>query len=201
MADIKTSPIAQLTDSVQQLSVFSKTADVGELPPITTKRLKKFMKRRYGKELKENTENTGFDFVAASTEFWYFRFTVEEGPYIGQVHIIEVKLIYGQSPDIYTYPCNAPKCTFMTSVWHPNVSEKGTICLDVLKDNWSPATFTASIMTQIKLLLNFPEPSSPQNRKAADMMANQPDEYKKKISEFYQDSHVSGEVIDLFTNL
>ena len=38
------------------------------------------------------------------------------------------------------YPMEPPKIKFITKVFHPNVHFKdGTICLDILKREWSPA--------------------------------------------------------------
>jgi ubiquitin-protein ligase len=149
------------------------------------KTMKKF-KKRITKELESNTESKEFDFAALDSTYWYFQFTIVDGPYMGQKHIIEVKLVYGRDPSTYVYPMSAPMCSFVTPIWHPNISDKGTICLDVLKDNWSPSMYTGTIISALKMLLLNPEPSSPQNPEAAEMMINQPEKYKKYISDFYE---------------
>ena len=97
--------------------------------PKVKKIMKKF-KKRIAKELKANSENKEFDFAALDDTYWYFQFTIQDGPYKGQKHIIEVKLLYGRNPSTYVYPMHAPMCSFITPIWHPNISEKGTICLD-----------------------------------------------------------------------
>jgi len=155
------------------------------------KTVKKFTKRT-SKEIKANGESKEFDFSvnAKDPNLWYFRFSVDDGLYKGQQHIIEVKLQYGNAPTpeaktLYVYPVNPPLCRFITPIWHPNISTKGTICLDVLKDEWTPSMHSAAIVTAIKLLLMCPEPKSPLNLAAAWLFTTSRVAYKKRVSEVY----------------
>uniref|UniRef100_A0A8C2Z7S0 Ubiquitin conjugating enzyme E2 N n=1 Tax=Cyclopterus lumpus TaxID=8103 RepID=A0A8C2Z7S0_CYCLU len=55
----------------------------------------------------------------------------------------------------------APKVRFMTKIYHPNVDKLGRICLDILKDKWSPALQIRTVLLSIQALLSAPNPDDP----------------------------------------
>ena len=57
---------------------------------------------------------------------------------------------------------------FITKVYHPNVSSaSGAICLDILKDAWSPVLTLKSTLISLQSLLCSPEPRDPQDAEVA----------------------------------
>ncbi|XP_037703590.1 ubiquitin-conjugating enzyme E2 L3-like [Choloepus didactylus] len=57
------------------------------------------------------------------------------------------------------YPFKPPKITFKTKIYHPNIDEKGQVCLPVISaENWKPATKTHQVMQSLIALVNDPQP-------------------------------------------
>ena len=56
-----------------------------------------------------------------------------------------------------SYPLAAPKATFVTPIFHPNVHFRtGEVCMDILKTDWSPAWTLMSVCRAIVALMSDP---------------------------------------------
>lgn len=66
-------------------------------------------------------------------------------------------------------PFKPPIMKFDTKVYHPNISSQtGAICLDILKDAWTPILTLKSSMISLQSLLQSPEPNDPQDAQVAN---------------------------------
>ncbi|XP_045294547.1 ubiquitin-conjugating enzyme E2 N-like [Leopardus geoffroyi] len=59
------------------------------------------------------------------------------------------------------YPMAARKVCFMCKIYHANVDKLGRVCLDTLKDKWSPALQIRTVLLSIQALLSAPNPDDP----------------------------------------
>ena len=80
-----------------------------------------------------------------------------------------------------TYPVKPPSVKFVSEIFHPNVYRDGKICVDILQGEWSPAQNVRTILISIRSLLMDPNPNSPANRDAANLLRNNKDAYNEKV--------------------
>eukprot|EP00621_Florenciella_sp_RCC1693_P010939 CAMPEP_0182539786 /NCGR_PEP_ID=MMETSP1323-20130603/25965_1 /TAXON_ID=236787 /ORGANISM="Florenciella parvula, Strain RCC1693" /LENGTH=110 /DNA_ID=CAMNT_0024750381 /DNA_START=7 /DNA_END=339 /DNA_ORIENTATION=- len=78
----------------------------------------------------------------------------DESPYSGGVYFLNI-----QFP--VDYPFKPPKLNFRTKIYHCNINSQGGICLDILKDQWSPALTLSKVLLSICSLLTDPNPDDP----------------------------------------
>ncbi|XP_074564038.1 ubiquitin-conjugating enzyme E2 27-like isoform X2 [Curcuma longa] len=83
-------------------------------------------------------------------------------PYEGGIFAIDIRLTSG-------YPFEPPKMQFITKV----CSQNGAICLDILKDQWSPALTLKTALLSLQALLSAPAPDDPQDAVVAKQYLNE----------------------------
>lgn len=70
---------------------------------------------------------------------------------------------------------------------HPNVSsQNGAICLDILKDQWSPALTLKTALLSLQALLSTPEPDDPQDAVVAQQVIFLIQTKLRRVGIFYQ---------------
>ena len=100
--------------------------------------------------------------------------------YEGGIYQIDIQL----PPE---YPYKPPKMKFETRIWHPNISSQtGAICLDILKDEWSPALTIRTALLSLQALLCAPEPNDPQDAVVAGEYKSDLKLYKKHAKEWVE---------------
>lgn len=78
------------------------------------------------------------------------------------------------------YPFKPPQAVFKTSIYHPNISSTGLVCIDILKHNWSPVFNIEKILLAISSILAAPNPDDPLEPSIGIHMRDDPEGFAKR---------------------
>ena len=123
--------------------------------------------QRLNKELSEliTTPPTNCSAGLIDDDIYHWQATIigpEDTPYSGG--IFELKIDFPLD-----YPFKPPNVVFLTKIFHCNINYNGNICLDILKDQWSPALTISKVLFSICSLMNDQNPNDPLDSDAAEL--------------------------------
>lgn len=115
------------------------------------------------------------------TNKWYITIhSPEESTYKGAKFVVCLHF-----PD--DYPYSRPDFTFMTKIFHPNITFKGEVCNEALGlDKWSVSSTVRMILLSIRNLLLEPDISNPLNPEAAIEYAKGLEKYGETVKRWIE---------------
>jgi ubiquitin-conjugating enzyme E2 D/E len=145
--------------------------------------------RRLQKELEEITKDPPENCSAgpANDDLMVWNATIIgplDSPYEGG--IFHLRIHFPAS-----FPFKAPLVQFITKIFHPNIASNGNICLDILKDQWSPALTVSKILLSISSLLTEPNPDDPLVSEIANLYKNNRQQFNE-IARTWTEHHAAG---------
>lgn len=125
--------------------------------------------RRIHNEHKEMMKNPPANCSAgpvSDTDIFSWNATImgpDNSPYQGGVFYLKIDFPAD-------YPFKPPKVRFTTKIYHCNINATGGICLDILKDEWSPALTISQVLLSICSLMDDANPNDPLVSEIADLL-------------------------------
>jgi ubiquitin-protein ligase len=105
--------------------------------------------------------------MALHTTDDFFNFEISIVPEEGYYRHAHVRFSFTVSQE---FPHKPPKIKCLTKLFHPNIDLEGNICLNILREDWSPILGIQQIVMGLNFLLTEPNPDDPLNKKAGEML-------------------------------
>uniref|UniRef100_A0A9J7XML3 E2 ubiquitin-conjugating enzyme n=3 Tax=Osteoglossocephalai TaxID=1489341 RepID=A0A9J7XML3_CYPCA len=128
------------------------------------------------------TSNTNFNKPLLLFLVFHWQATImgpSDSPYQGGVFFLTIHFPTD-------YPFKPPKVAFTTKIYHPNINSNGSICLDILRSQWSPALTVSKVLLSICSLLCDPNPDDPLVPDIAHIYKSDKEKYNRLAREWTQ---------------
>ena len=90
------------------------------------------------------------------------------------------------------YPHEPPKVKCATKIYHPNIDLEGNVCLNILREDWTPVLTIQSIVYGLQYLLLEPNPDDPLNKEAANELHVNRHQFEKNVKKAMRGEIVNG---------
>jgi ubiquitin-conjugating enzyme E2 D len=101
----------------------------------------------------------------------------EDSPYEGGVFNLSIEI----PPE---YPMLPPKVKFTTRIFHPNVNKYGAICVDILKNQWTPSLTLDKVLISLSSLMHEPNANDPLDAEIATLYRTDKSEFIRVAREW-----------------
>ena len=145
---------------------------------------------RLAKDISELTlgKTMAIEFPDGADKMLHFVITIkpDEGYYRGGKFVFDFNV-----PAVYPHEPPKVKCT--QKIYHPNVDTEGNVCLNILREDWSPVLNISSCVYGLMFLFVDPNPDDPLNKEAARDLTETPRQFELNVRRAMQGGRVGGE--------
>lgn len=94
------------------------------------------------------------------------------------------------------FPIEPPKIKCLQKIYHPNIDLQGNICLNILREDWSPVLNLNSVLIGLNFLFLEPNPTDPLNKDAANMLNKNKEIFARNVKSSMRGSYIDDEYFD-----
>lgn len=88
------------------------------------------------------------------------------------------------------FPIEPPKIKCLQRIYHPNIDVNGNICLNILREDWSPALNLNAVLIGLNFLFLEPNPNDPLNKEAANVLKKRTYEFADNVAKSMHGKYV-----------
>jgi ubiquitin-conjugating enzyme E2 M len=123
---------------------------------------------------------------------FFIKITPQQGYYRGGKFSFKVEVNNN-------FPIEPPKIKCLNKIYHPNIDLDGNICLNILREDWSPVLGVNSVLIGLNFLFLEPNPNDPLNKEAANVLVKQKGQFQRNVEASIRGGYVESQYYDNVT--
>ncbi|KAI5968485.1 UBC12 [Candida theae] len=96
----------------------------------------------------------------------------------------------------HNFPIEPPKIKCRNKIYHPNIDLDGNVCLNILREDWSPVLSLNSVLIGLNFLFLEPNPNDPLNKEAANMLVKDKEQFERNVTSSMRGGYISRDQYD-----